>query len=453
MMPADANGSVLPSATQHQPSLTQSPPTAAVQHLKLQDPALLRWEFFMQRYYHDTPAQIEQRRDVFLGALQDALEWVDGSASTITLPSVVDRRQSIRVKTVDWRPHGNEFRSLEARILFDTHYIQVGCAQDGLFTPDVFTQLQESVWSFEEASTQKDPLEDTRLGYAVCLQASWTKDHAELDAAQAQELARTMIEKTLGRRVDKTELHQLAFGYLIVPRREAAEAVENICVLLVKDDKKVLEDIGHLCHRLMPRLMLTQSKGQYLLKLFEERLSPESHELEAKLRTACKQSLDQMSRLTDLESSNHALAQQLGEVSATMLEQQELSHTLRTNLRNIDILLEDPVFAPCRKKLGDWLTKWLQLGNEQIETDLQYLRGTWEWGTQVVQSLGTMVQARLNRWQRRTQTLVDEGSRARGHHRVSVGFTVVERTLEGGRVASGAPNTTTTASPVFRVSS
>jgi hypothetical protein len=90
----------------------------------------------------------------------------------------------------------------------------------------------------------------------------------------------------------------------------------------------------------------------------------------------------------------------------TLSELEEQLETMRVNLRNVALLMDDALWGEQRQRAQQLLTAEMALFAEQIETDLRYLRITQQQADLALQTLLTVTGVRGTQWERRMTLLL-----------------------------------------------
>jgi hypothetical protein len=90
----------------------------------------------------------------------------------------------------------------------------------------------------------------------------------------------------------------------------------------------------------------------------------------------------------------------------TLSELEEQLETMRVNLHNVTLLMDDALWGEQRQRAQQLLTADMALFAEQIETDLRYLRITQQQADLAPQTLLTVTGVRGTQWERRMTLLL-----------------------------------------------
>lgn len=355
----------------------------------VKDPTIFHWAFFVRWSGRESEQDAESRRKEIEAALCRAAEWA-GEPAPNAWPWPSERTRSVRLIGTGWQESGCELRSLEARTLLDTVYIQTGLCLPGDQPADVFASLGDRMCSFDGGSSL--------LGEAYCL---WWEVNDGLDEPNAKGLAEAVCKAWSADVAAVTHsLVSMPWGYWVGPCGVEGEG----WVFIVKTG--AVEQASDLLYRLMPQVLLARLKCRRINTESEKQLLPEARKVEASLNEELNRFPKQHRRLEALEEAVENVAKFQGEFAELLSQVEENLETMRVNVGNLERTLNDPVLAPSKTRLDELLIAPWRLASEQLATDLRYLSVTRDQADRMMQSLQTRADVCSSRWERRTNILV-----------------------------------------------
>lgn len=355
----------------------------------LSDPILWRWSFFVR--YHGRTDDVRPHDD-FNEALNRA---VQGWGWTATVKAYVEDRAeskqaSKRILAFPWTPKNGTERTIEARAMLDSLYVQTGCLKRGHADSAALSELKGVDPHLGAGS-------GTLLGSAACLMAEF--DVATVDAENASKLGADLLAFWNGKDPESVRVATLSCGFLVV-----AANSDSPFVVLVRAEQGALRQAAHFVHRLMPPMLLARLKSAVVVNRLEKEFLPSAEKMESELEKQVNRFATEQ-RLNTLEEAIDALAQHQMNFGRRLSEAEELLATLRINVSNIDRALEDSVFAECRPALSESLAGPFKLKTEQFTATLQYFSMTQSRADRTLAGISAMVEVRSVRWERTVVTL------------------------------------------------
>jgi hypothetical protein len=351
----------------------------------LKDLTVWRWSFFLRG---SSEEDLQVGKDEFNSALGIAITWTNGSEATVSHNyEPVARQSSKRILSIPWSDRDGTGRTVEAREMLDSLYVESGCVREGAVDRDNIAVLKKA--SVLDGETRAK----SQLGEAVCISAEFGQD------ANVEDLKKWTAEVLREWNVHVGELEdilEVPCGFLIVP---SPSGIEN-WVLLVKDDDLARQRAAYVVHKLFPSLMLALLKVKTVVPKLELSQLREALALEGKIHDQLGQLANQPRRLRILEEGVGQLAENQLKLAETLHLCEELIETLRINLANIERLIDDPQLRDQRRSLDDRFLVPLRLDLDQFSADLRYLYMTQKQADCMIKGIATMAEIRSVRWER-----------------------------------------------------
>jgi hypothetical protein len=344
-----------------------------------------RWHFFLRSSAAANSANDATLPEGFGNALNAAGAWLGWQGTLLrhdrrSTPADYSQRLVVEQAT-EWREHDGILRTLEARTLLDTCYLQVGVAMEGalqsLPAPDAFPAIAASV---------------DYLGDAECWCLMRTDGEPDEHALRAA-------------------IQRLALppdGYLAFATQGGRLALypDTLTACIVYTPAQT-QPMSQLLHHILPPFLLNLLKirrlrEQYLQ--FKPQVQGEEEQLErlmARARQAHRLSIEQ------IEGQSVQLAQQQAHYLETLSQIEEWAHTVETLRDNLRRLLRDPLWLdgeasePARRLLEP-----VQRLIDQMRSDLHYFHITRQQADLHLQSLNTASGVRTAQWERRITLLL-----------------------------------------------
>jgi hypothetical protein len=344
-----------------------------------------RWHFFLRSSAAANSANDATLPEGFGNALNAAGAWLGWQGTLLRhdrRPTPADYSQRLVVEqATNWREHGGILRTLEARTLLDTCYLQMGVAMEGalqsLPAHDAFPAIAASVGY---------------LGDAECWCLMRTDGEPDEHALRAA-------------------IQRLALppdGYLAFDTQGGRLALypDTLTACIVYTPAQT-QPMSQLLHHILPPFLLNLLKirrlrEQYLQ--FKPQVQGEEEQLErlmARARQAHRLSIEQ------IEGQSVQLAQQQAHYLETLSQIEEQAHTVETLRDNLRRLLRDPLWLdgeasePARRLLEP-----VQRLIDQMRSDLHYFHITRQQADLHLQSLNTASGVRTAQWERRITLLL-----------------------------------------------
>lgn len=309
--------------------------------------------------------------------------------------SLTSPQVSHRLASRPWHEKDGKLRELEARTLLDTFYIQVGQAREGASEPEGFSSL--APWTPPALDSKLSPR--TYLGEAICLCAEVEKNLSEDELTK---LAVAIVRKGIARSVKQEAVEGicLPFGFFVLlPNIKPATAV-----LLYSESGT--QGASRFVHFVLPQLLLSRLKAWAIADAYQKLLLPRAHKQEQTLDALLKQAAEPHLPLETLEQLSAEISREQAVFIEGISTLEEQLQTLRVCVRNVELLLSEPLWGKQRHWAEQQLTGDIALLVEQMETDLRYLRITQQQADLVLQSLLTITGVRGTHWERRTALIL-----------------------------------------------
>jgi len=356
------------------------------------DPTLYQWLFFLRWHSRDSEEHLIKHADAFRAVLQAAQDWVGAKSELPALPTSAPYSPQVseRLATQPWRERDGTLRELEARTLLDAFYIQLGQARQGKTTAAAFRNLVR--WTHPELSSESS--QHAYIGEALCLCAQVDEDLSE---DLLTELAVEIVRQGLGHFNEPRRLEGilLSCGFFVkVPDTERE-------VLLLLYPAPATRKASHFVHFILPQLFLSRLKMRVIRNRYYHHLLPQAQKQEQELDALLKQAAQPRFHLEALEQLSVDISRKQANFVETLSELEEQLETMKVNLHNVTLLMDDEIWGEERQRVQQLLTADMALFTEQIETDLRYLRITQQQADLALQTLLTVAGVRGTQWERR----------------------------------------------------
>lgn len=364
---------------------------------RIRDPTLFRWLFFLRWHTRDNDEQRNEHVNDFRKVLEKAWEWADGDSELPSLPLFAPAAPQVshRLATLPWRERNGVLRTLEARILLDTFYIQLGQAREGEVEPSAFASLARQTTAVLDSELACHAY----LGEGICLCGEVDEGLSE-DALT--ELALAVVQHGLGYLEKQTALEGilLPFGFFaLVP-----DAERETMVLLYHSS--ATSQASRFVHFTLPQLLLNLIKARVIAEEYRHYLLPQAQNQEQNLDALLKQAAQPRLPLESLEWLGANISRQQAVFIESISTLEEQLQTLRVCIRNVELLLDDELWGEQRQMAKQLLTDNMALLMEQVESDLRYLRITQQQADLALASLITVGSVRSTQWERRITLLL-----------------------------------------------
>jgi hypothetical protein len=390
----------------------------------LKDPTVFHYWFSMRRLSRDTRVETGGRWTEFNGALLQSANWAGRAEVKYEkfASEAAPWNSSLRIAHLPkWRPSSGSLKirkTLEARTLLDTYYIQTGCALEGKYVETDYAKLRPgSEGDWPGVGDWKN-----LLGDAVCLTAELTSD---IDEAQARTVGQNMLNSWRAGVADQVDAMALDFGFLVV----TLGSERPVWALLMKDTIEAGAKRDQLVYRFLPQLFLALLKGWGVLQDLEgdapgtdlvqtpsnlpasvqgsgtltargKNVFAQAHLVENKLVGEMDSWATKLHKLEHLEDASHRIADLQAQYSQALSKCEEDLQTLHVNVSNLEPLLDISLLATSKMHLEGLLSAPLRLGIAQMESELRYLHITRERAERYQQSLSIRATVRAGRWER-----------------------------------------------------
>ncbi|SDR38826.1 hypothetical protein SAMN05519103_02570 [Rhizobiales bacterium GAS113] len=368
----------------------------------LKDTTLWRWRFFvLDPYAIQDSRNSEKAKLEFEEALNEAALWAGEAPAKPHWPRSPNiRRRTERLYGSVWREIGGTNRILEARALLDAWYIQTGCAEEGVDRPGVILRIlsAEKPWSdLGSVPTHSNSFMITKD--VLCIQAELTR---RLESGTAISLAAEMMGRSPRQAEHEIALVELSCGYLAIARD-----TEEALVFLTWESGDARGEPAELVHRLMPSLLLSQTKWRFIVEEFESKLLPQTHAKERELQAELDKVAVQKRNLRLLEAAAEAI-RRIQVSFADMINQcEERLQTLRVNIANVERRSKSVVFGNKNKEIDDLLAEPMRSSRDQLEVDLQYFSLTQVKADRTLKSIAAMAEVRTRRLEFSIEVLLE----------------------------------------------
>lgn len=372
------------------------------------DLALYHWHFFF-RWRGENPDENEQQfwHRFTAPFLDEAVNAFGGwEKSTVPKPLVSPEKPdlTVRLANISWREEGDTARALEARTLLDSFYLRTALEMMGANTLAHVAALRAKAWQPKKIDSK------ALLGEAFCfwLELAPPKPALPADAdrlsdeQQQHEHAERLAAELLrvragaGQKQVRVEAVRLDFGYLVWPE----DSGEAVCVVLVRDENAARSRASYFVYHLRPSIWLARLKLSHLERAF----LPHGKAMRP-LQKGLQDEVDEMLRQArfDLNTTENASEQ------ISLLQMRLAGHvgagqnclaTLRTNIENVERVLQDAMFQEQREQLAQLLLAPLQVTAAQFESDLGYAHIQRDRAAGVLQGMGVLTQVRAAKWER-----------------------------------------------------
>jgi hypothetical protein len=361
------------------------------------DPTLYQWLFFLRWHSRDSDEQRMEHARAFQEVLKAAQAWMGVESELPALPvsALTPPQVSERLATQPWQERDGTLRELEARTLLDAFYLQLGQARQGKMTAVAFQSLAR--WT--HPGLNREASQRAYLGEALCLCAQ--VDEA-LSEDMLAELAAEIVQYGLGRSTDRRRLEGILLPcgfFVMVPDAEC-----EVSVLLYPASAN--QQTSRFVHFILPQLFLSRLKARVIRHRYHHHLLPQAQKQEQELDALLKQAAQPRLHLEALEQLSADISRKQATFVETLSELEEQLETIRVNLRNVTLLMDDALWGEQRQRAQQLLTADMALFTEQIETDLRYLRITQQQADLALQTLLTVTGVRGTQWERRMTLLL-----------------------------------------------
>jgi len=370
-------------------------------YIPLQDPFRYQWFFFLNQHARDDKTSRRAKIDAFKKLLGQAWQWAGG---TLPLPEIPLKffqspRISHRLAFRPWQKINGILRELEARTLLDCLYIQVGQTSRGEASLQTFTQLTPYALSTNKSNSDLEAyLQEAFLGESTCLGAILGEEELPPDWP---EIARDILhqeEPDFKKLYNSEKIQETALSVAGGIALLVTEGEKEIMILLYP--RKQENEISRFIYFLAPQLWLNRLKYRLIHERYYNTLYPSTQKQERELDDLLKQGLKTRLKLKKLEdlSTEISRCQAYFIESISMIE--EAQESLRVSLRNMHLLLEDPIWEAQDRERARVLWDDMELFLEQVETDLRFWKITRQQSELALQNLLTVVGVREVQWER-----------------------------------------------------
>jgi hypothetical protein len=216
------------------------------------------------------------------------------------------------------------------------------------------------------------------------------------------DLAAGIVQYGLGRPTDRRRLEGILLpcGFLVkVPDAEC-----EVSVFLYP--ASATQQTSRFVHFILPQLFLSRLKARVIRHRYHHHLLSQAQKQEQELDALLKQAAQPRLHLEALEQLSADISRKQATFVETLSELEEQLETVRVNLRNVTLLMDDALWGEQRQRAQQLLTADMALFTEQIETDLRYLRITQQQADLALQTLLTVTGVRGTQWERRITLLL-----------------------------------------------
>lgn len=290
-------------------------------------------------------------------------------------------------------PKDGTERELEARLLLDVVYLQMTQCRKAT-APSVLPAIDR--WN--PPALDQETNRHKYLGEATCL-------CAEVKGQVTDDLLAALIPGTaqdeLTPSTDQSALDAVRLPWGLFTLGSDGD----------RDTSYLLFDTAHInqatrfVHFLLPQLMLIQVKLRKIVREYQPQLSHVQQQEQA-LDSLLKQAAQPDLSLEGVERLSADISRRQATFIEGISQLQERLETVKVNVRNLELLLEDPLWGESRQAVRQRLIPGIQLLKEQMETDLRYQQITQEQARYALESLLTVTGVRNTQWERRITLLL-----------------------------------------------
>jgi len=375
----------------------------------LTDVARYDWLFFPRIGDRRRGDSLEACRESFGQVLDAGHRWAGGDG-TPPMPRLggVTPRQSVLLAEVPWTERDGTLRLMQARTLLDSYLMLLG--QERPSNAGVGTELPEP-WA-ELGGRESYGL---AIGEATCLAAATDPIPADISDNVLERMARSL---TPGLPVEGVLLGGCYVGF----SKGSGGTPDTYVVLYGESSTASAEQLVHLA---LPQIALARTKYRRIEEYYYEDLftvsgdhlgvgqSVPSTGLLAQAR-ANEQVLDDLLwdasekrlALEDLEGFSTDISARQADLVKALCTLEEASEALCVNIRNVERVLQVPLWGDARDSVYSLLTDDMALLQDQLAADLRGLRITQEQADRALQSLQTAAGIRVAQWERRMTVLL-----------------------------------------------
>jgi len=365
-------------------------------YIPLQDPFRYQWFFFLNQHARDDKTSRRYKIDTFKKLLEQAWQWAGG---TLPLPEIPLKffqlsRISHRLAFRPWQEINGILRTLEARTLLDCFYLQLGKAFRGSTSLQALTQLAPYTLSTNGLNIDQEAY----LGESTCLGAILGDEKLP---ANWPEIARDILHQ------EEPDLKKLYNSEKI--RETALPIAGSIALLVTEGEKEIMillyprkqeNEISRFIYFLAPQLWLNRLKYRFIYHRYNKSLYRSTQELERHLDALLKQGFDTKLKLKELEDLSTEISRCQADFIESVSMIEETQESLRVSLRNMHLLLEDPIWESRDQERAHVLWDDMELFLKQVETDLHFWEITRQQSELALQNLLTVVGVREVQWER-----------------------------------------------------
>jgi hypothetical protein len=264
----------------------------------------------------------------------------------------------------------------------DTFYVELGQEIPGARPPNALRTLESALPELEEPP-------DAYLGQAICL-------YGEADG-NLTAVAEAMAQAYTSSATPSGQIESFLFpwgSFAIVPDAD----VETMVVVANEPGSP---DVGRLLHSVLPQLLLSRVKVRVVRKGYYADDVHRAREAESGLEAALQEAARPRLGLENLERVGARIAREQASLIEAMSDAEERIETVRISIRNLELVLQDPLWGDRQQRLGDALIGEQRLLLEQIEADLRYLKITRQRADLALVSLQAAAGVRAAKWERR----------------------------------------------------
>jgi len=350
---------------------------------KLKDPAIYKYSFWIRWQNHNYGAEKKDNWEIINNSFGQAWNWIHDKvganppAMDIQPWKYMNRIESKRLAGTNWLSQ-NDFRYLyEARALLDSVYLQMGISFLGDGEKKLIPVLQNKLINYYEENSSE--VERARLGEVTCFYAEVNKNE------NVNEIARKCFEEICPGHSKEIITFKFFWGSISLP-----SANSNFFVILSDKIKNNIIQSSHFLNFILPRLMLAFIKSKLEFDDYENSIRNLAELSERKMCQKLK-GREKKGSLTYLENRTLELSKNQDELVENLAKVKQKIITIKTNIRNIELVLSDSSIIENQKLLFERFGEPWQFAVEQMDLDLSYFESRIEEANLALQTMRTFV--------------------------------------------------------------
>ena len=349
----------------------------------MNDPTLYKYSFWIRWQVQDFGVSKKDNWKSINLVINQAWNWIHDQVGK-SPPSIEvqpwenkSRIESKRIAGTNWLQQKKYSYLYDARALLDSIYLQMGVSIAGEEDEKIIPVLQNRLKNFYQAESAK--VSAIKLGELTCFYAEVSKKD------NITNIARSCMEKLFPTGCEEITTINFSWGSITIP-----SASSNFFIVLSNMVEAGISQASQFLNFVLPRLMLAFFKADLEYSDYESSLRKVAEQAERKL---CRvlEGREKTGNLKYLENRTLELSRHQDELAENLAKVKQKLITIKTNVRNIEFILNDSTIQAEQKLLFERFGEPCRFAAEQMDLDLSYFQSRTEEATLALQTMRTFI--------------------------------------------------------------